>query len=107
MTQPLFLTDQAHQDIDSICDWWSKNRSARQADHWYQELVAAVDTLQLQPDRFALAVESVQLPMNLRQVNFGSGKKQTHRIVYTVRPDMILILRVRHLAQDELTADDF
>jgi len=100
------LTDQAHKDVDSTCNWWSANHSAEQAKHWYQKFVMTIDTLKSQPERFAYAEENEKLPVDLRQVNFGLGRKLTHRVVYTVRPDMVLVFRVLHLAQRELSVED-
>lgn len=57
-------------------------------------------------NRCPLAQENGTFPFEVRQLNFGLGRKATHRAVFTVRPDMILVLRVRHLAQNELTLDD-
>ncbi len=106
MALPVFLTDQAHEDVDSTCVWWEENRSAEQADRWYQKLVTSIDALKSQPERFAAVEESAKMSIKLRQVNFGSGKKWTHRIVYSIRPDMVLVLRVLHLSRRELSVED-
>jgi len=82
------------------------NRSEKQADRWYQKLVATIDLLKSQPERFARAEENGVLPIELRQANFGLSRKLTHRIVYTIRPDMVLVFRILHLAQHTLSPGD-
>ena len=37
---------------------------------------------------------------------YGVGRRPTHRAVFTVRSDLVLVLRVRHLAQKEISPDD-
>jgi plasmid stabilization system protein ParE len=54
------------------------------------------------PERCTLAPENGRFPYELRQLNFGVGRKSTHRIIYTIRPIEVVILRVRHLAQQEI-----
>lgn len=98
MAVPLFLTDRAYDDVDLICSWWSENRSADQSERWYQRLVTTIDDIHQRPSNYTLASENDKFPIELRQANFGLGGKYTHRIVFTIRPDMILVLRVQHLA---------
>jgi hypothetical protein len=52
-----------------------------------------------------LAPENERFPYEVRQLNFGIGRKPTHRIVYTIRPREVVILRVRHLAQQNIDVD--
>ncbi|NOY42150.1 MAG: type II toxin-antitoxin system RelE/ParE family toxin [Planctomycetes bacterium] len=106
MAHKVFLTEQAHKDVDSACSWWAENRSAKQADRWYQKFVATIDLLRSRPECFAHAQENDNLSVELRQVNFGLGQRLTHRVVYTIRPDMVLVFRVLHLAQHDLSAED-
>lgn len=106
MPAPLFLTDRAHDDVDSICSWWSKNRSVEQSECWYRQLVTAFDQINTNPDHSLLAGENYKYPFELRQANFGLSGKRTHRILFTIRPDMILVLRVLHLARDALSEED-
>ena len=53
----------------------------------------------------ALAAENARFPYEIRQLNFGLCPKPTHRIVYTIRPTVVAILRVRHLAQQEIAVE--
>lgn len=39
-------------------------------------------------------------------MNYGLGPRPTHRVLYEIRGDEVLVLTVRHLAQREITSED-
>jgi plasmid stabilization system protein ParE len=100
------IAEPAERDIRSSHDWWREHRSAEQADRWYENIYAAIQTLRSMPTRCPLAPESDLHPAGLRQLSFGIGRRPTHRIIFTVERDTVIILRVRHASQRDLTADD-
>ncbi len=106
MIHQVVLTDQAHRDLLQACTWWAENRSAEQAERWYDGFAKAILSLATDPERRPLAPESQDLPYEIRQLNYGLGRRPTHRAVFTIRPNMVLILRVRHLAQKPLSPED-
>jgi hypothetical protein len=61
--------------------------------------------LEHNPERFALAAENDRFPYEIRQLNFGIGRKPTHRLVYTIRPREVVVLRLRHLAQEAIEVE--
>jgi plasmid stabilization system protein ParE len=99
------LSEQARLDIEEAHDWWAENRSIEQASRWYQALLERILTLEEDPERFGLAPEDALFPYEIRQLLFGLGPTPTHRVVYTICPDQILVLRVRHVAQGPLGGD--
>ena len=52
-----------------------------------------------------LADEAADLGIELRQTLFGK-RRHVYRILYTFDGDTVHIHRVRHAAQDRLSADD-
>ncbi len=66
----------------------------------------AIRSLAKDPERHAPAYESETFRYELRQLNYGLGRRPTHRAVFTIREDTVVILRIRHLAQDELSPGD-
>ena len=62
----------------------------------------AASSLAADPSRSALAAENDRFPYEIRQLNFGIGPKSTHRLLFTVRPGKVVVLRVRHLAQQPI-----
>ena len=101
------LTDRAHADLEAAYSWWAENRSREQTTKWYNQFAEAIESLSRQPEHHSLSYESDRFPFPIRDLRFGVGKRPTHRAVFTIRPDMVLVLAIRHLAQRELTPNDF
>jgi plasmid stabilization system protein ParE len=106
MTLAVFLTDRADRDLVQACTWWAENRSAEQAERWYDGFSRAILSLATNPERCPLAPENEALRYEVRQLSYGLGRRPTHRAVFTIRGNMVLILRVRHLAQQPLSPGD-
>ncbi|PHS19037.1 MAG: plasmid stabilization system protein [Blastopirellula sp.] len=102
----LKITDLAQQDIETAYLWWCKHRSTVQAELWYMEIHGAISSLQENPGRCQLAPENNLISHKIRQLLTSIGKRPTHRIVYAISNNTVTILRVRHVAQDSLLADD-
>src|SRR5688572_299692 len=106
MDRQVILMDQAHQDLLDNSIWWAEHRSHEEAERWYDGFSKAIKKLATDAERHALARENADFPFEVRQLNYGLGRHPTHRALYTIRPDMVLVLRVQHLAQDDLSIDD-
>jgi plasmid stabilization system protein ParE len=106
MVLQVLLGDQAHADIAECFRWWAIHRSTEQADRWHDVCERAIDSLALKATTCARASENDSFPFELRQLNFGVGRRPTHRVLFTIRPDSVLVLRVQHFAQKTLTIDD-
>jgi len=106
MNYQIAFTQRAELQLDNTKAWWSQNRSAEQATRWYTEISEAIFSLQRNPQRCPLAAEDNLFPYELRELHFGLGSRPTHRAVFTIRPDVVLVLAIRHVAQDMITRDD-
>jgi plasmid stabilization system protein ParE len=106
MMRPVIVMDRARQELEDGCRWWAKNRSHEQAERWYDGFSTAIKGLATSAEQYAVAEESKEFPIEIRQLNYGLSGRPTHRALFTIRPDMILVLRVQHLAQGPLTSDD-
>jgi hypothetical protein len=53
-----------------------------------------------------VAAENGCFPYQIRELHFGLGARPTHRAVFTIRPDIVLVLTIRHAAQSDLAAED-
>lgn len=102
----LLLTEPARRDMEAAFTWWAEHRSAEQAARWYDGIANAIFSLQQMPQRCAAAPETQLLEQGIRQLPYGLGQRPTHRIVFTIDGNTVVILRVRHVAQDALKADD-
>lgn len=56
--------------------------------------------------RCPLAAEYQLFAYEIREIHFGLGNRPTHRAVFTIAGDLVLVLAVRHAARDELDPSD-
>jgi len=106
MSLPVLIQPRAEADIRGIAAWWSKNRSPEQAARWWDGILEAIESLGEAPERCALARENPKHPCELRSLNFGLGSSPTHRILFTIRPEAVHVLTIRHTAQDDWDPDE-
>ena len=106
MNRDVWLTDRAHVEMEAAYLWWAEKRSQAQAIKWSNVFAEAIKTLANSAERCAVSQENDQFPYEIRDLYFGIGRRRTHRAVFTIRRDMVLVLAVRHLAQQALTPDD-
>jgi len=102
----VIITGPAKRDIQGAYDWWAENRSAAQAERWYVGIHAAIQSLRNMPERCLMAAETDLLAQGLRQLLFGMGRRATHRIIFTIDGNTVVVLRVRHTSQDALSLDE-
>lgn len=97
----------AEQQLDDYVRWWAEHRSPAQAGEWYAAARKAIESLRTIADRCPRSPEDGTMPFPLRELAFGVGRRRTHRVVFTLKPDRVVyLLAIRHLAQDALTPED-
>lgn len=101
------LSPRARIAIANNASWWATHRSVDQAQRWMNAAREALHSLAQDPHRWPVAPENDELPFEIREMAFGLGRKKTHRAVFEVREDSVLIHAIRHLAQAPLTTEDF
>lgn len=106
MTYRLVISDHARDQLEGACRWWAENRSVEQAERWYEGFSEILLSLPQNPKRYALAAESSAFPFEVRQLNYGTGRKPTHRALFTIRGEIVYVFSIRHLAQKPVTPDD-
>jgi hypothetical protein len=57
-------------------------------------------------ERCGLARENDSFPFEIRELHYGVKGRPTHRAIFSIRPEMILVLAIRHAAQADLSPDD-
>ncbi|MCI0335821.1 MAG: type II toxin-antitoxin system RelE/ParE family toxin [Planctomycetes bacterium] len=93
------LTARAEREYQLAYEWYA-DRSPEAAEKWFMGMQAALDSLKRNPERCPLADENTSFPIELRQLNFGSGRRKTHRIIFAIRPSTIVVYAIRHVAQE-------
>jgi len=99
MTFRVEIAWKAAREIEEQYQWLAK-RSRAAAARWRRSLLDAVASLEENPERFGEAPEA-EYHEGLRQLIHGKRRK-THRILFEIRGEMVIVLRVRHAAQDLL-----
>jgi plasmid stabilization system protein ParE len=105
MKYEVLITARADRGAQANHDWWAEHRSAEQAARWYDEFLRVILSLENDPDRSDLADENDRFPYEVRQLSFGIGRKPTHRLLFAIRPGEVVVLRVRHLAQQAVDVE--
>ena len=106
MSYTVVILPEAEDIALRTAKWWAENRSSEQAQCWFHGIYDAFDTLEQHPERCPLARENSLLPIELRELHYGLGDRPTHRIIFTVRPDSVVILTIRHTSQMDIRPED-
>jgi plasmid stabilization system protein ParE len=106
VTHHVTILPRAKRQLLDQALWWSENRSADQAYRWLEGFEAALASLANRPERCCLARENDVFDNTIRELHYGLRNKATHRAVFEVRNDEVIVYTVRHLAQRDLTPDD-
>ena len=106
MIYDVVLTRKTERQISAAARWWAEHRSLQQSQHWYQGLVETLNSLANDPQRCPLAPEHQALPLPIRQITYGVGRKPTHRALFAIRGQRVVVYAVRHVAQRDLRPED-
>jgi plasmid stabilization system protein ParE len=106
MTYKVLLTRRAEVELNDAADWWAEHRSIKQATRWYSKFSDAIAALAENPRRCPLAAENGRFRYEIRELCFGLGSRPTHRAVFTIEADTVVVLAIRHVAQSKLTEHD-
>ncbi len=101
MSFEIFVMPRAEADLRKSTRWWAENRSLEQATRWWDGIFAAIQTLRTESGRCPLARENRKHPYEIRELHFGLAARPTHRVLFTLRDNTVVILTVRHVAQDD------
>jgi plasmid stabilization system protein ParE len=104
MSFSVVLARKAAREIEEQYDWLAQ-RSEAAANRWRTSLLEAIDTLEEHAERCPEAPEA-EWHEGLRQLLHGK-RRQVHRILFEIREQTVVVLRVRHSAQDFLEPEDF
>ena len=86
--------------------WWSENRSAEQAFRWLEGFERALAKLADRPEGCPVARENDAFDFVVRELHYGIRDKATHRAVFEIRNDEVIVYSIRHLAQRDLLPGD-
>jgi hypothetical protein len=85
---------------------WYSSRDLNLGEQWLNGIAKAIDSLAVNPERFGLAHENDVLPVGLREMLFGVGRRKTHRVLFVIRENRVVIHQIRHVAQRDFMNDE-
>ncbi|MBX9788434.1 MAG: type II toxin-antitoxin system RelE/ParE family toxin [Pirellulales bacterium] len=106
MNRRVVLSARAKRELIAATEWWATHRSTEQADRWYAGFLKTLEALSDTAPRYPLARERATFAAELRQLNYGVSKRPTHRAVFVVHDDVVVVLTIRHLAQRDLSGEE-
>lgn len=94
-----FSPEARDEALDAV-DYIAAQSSAEVALRWYEGLEAVIASLAEMPAQHGYAREHGSVPgVEPRQVVFKS-----HRLIFTIRGEEVIVLHIRHVARDNLDA---
>ena len=99
------VTPEAELDAEEIFIWLHEQEAGETGLRWFKGLEAAIASLNVMPERRALALENRSFPFELRQLLYG--KRRRYRILYTIEGNTVFILRIRRPGKQPLTRINF
>lgn len=97
------ITQHAEQEIESQYRYIAQQAPVA-AKRWKQGIRAGIRSLADQPQRHGLSPESGAFSYDVRQLLYG--RRRNYRVLFTVASDFVVVLAVRHAAQDAFDPDD-
>jgi plasmid stabilization system protein ParE len=99
MSYRVVITARAAREIREQYEWLVTNRSTFVADRYRAVLLAAVSSLEKNPERCPRAPEAEWYGDQLRHL-VHRQRRQVYRVLFEVRGNYVTVLRVRHSSQD-------
>jgi toxin ParE1/3/4 len=99
MAFQVFLTDDAAQDLEDICDYINLHDSPGRMDYVLEQLEKAFDSLSENPHRWAYPKESLSIGIReYREIFF-----KPYRIIYRVMDENVYVLLIADGRRDMQT----
>src|SRR5262245_37397247 len=102
MKYSVSMTSRAEQDRQRAFEWYAANYSVEFATRWFNGITRAMRSLANKPQRYSKAPESAFYTFDLLELLYGR-RKTKHRVLFRIHKDLVLVLRIRHAAQGDLT----
>ena len=95
MTFRVELSDRAQADVAAIYDWLHLQQAGDAGERWFVALRGAIASLSMHPSRCAIAPESRDAPIEVRQLLYGQNP-DVYRILFAIENDVVHVLHIRH-----------
>ena len=105
MAYQVDITQEAQSEILESFVWKTEYQSEEKAAEWYNGVMEALHSLKEMPGRCALAPEDPEFKDEIGQLLYGK-RRDTFRVLFTIRGENVYILHVRHSAMERLKPRD-
>ncbi len=103
MSHRVVVSQRAERELDEAAAWIAQH-APETSRRWFWGFVEAMNSLQDNPTRCGLARENNIVTQEIRQILYG--RNRTYRAIYTVHEGVVVVLSIRHTAQQDLRADE-
>jgi plasmid stabilization system protein ParE len=104
MTLQVVIARRAAREIEEQYNWLAE-RSKAAADCWRDSLLEAINALEDRPERYPAAPEA-EWREGIRELLHGR-RRRVNRVLFEILGQTVVVLRVRHGAQDFLNPEEF
>ncbi len=95
MRYRVIVTPEAQADLRAI-RWNMKHANPQAVAKWSSGIRLRIKSLTDQPERCALAPETVHFRTEIREILYGKTNRNTYRVLFAIAAKQVLILHVRH-----------
>ncbi len=106
MNFEIVIKPKAKWDIRKEESYLTRDRNTRAVPKWQARVIHFRTQLAADLHRYPQAEEADDLGLDLRELSIGKKRGTTHRVLFTIRGNLVVVHRVRQAAQDRLTEDD-
>jgi plasmid stabilization system protein ParE len=106
VSRRVLILPRADDQLVASALWWSEHHSADQASRWLDGFKTGIASLSVDAERLQLAPEDRFFPFEVRQLLYGLKAKKTHRAVFEIRGEEVIVFAVRHLHQRDISPED-
>lgn len=104
MLHRVIITDPADGNFREHFQW-IRERSPQGAEAWRTRIINAIKSLEIAPERHAIARESAAFPVVIRCLLSGKNRS-AFRILYQIKGDEVRVLAIRRPSQDLMEPED-
>lgn len=104
MLYRVIITDPADKNFRDHFQW-IRESSPQGAEAWRTRIIELIRSLEISPERHALARESASFPVEIRCLLSGKNRS-AFRILYQIKGDEVRVLAIRRPSQDLMEPED-
>jgi plasmid stabilization system protein ParE len=99
------IDSKADADLRAIARSIATRVSRDSALRWSAKLRMAIHSLALKAEQYPEADEAKELNIDLRMMLIGN-RSHVYRILFRIVENVVIVYRIRHAAQDQITEED-